>query len=123
MLKKTVTTENYGSVQKVQLDQQKGVRQMDFFEHYFSVRYGDIVVLLYHDDMKNVVDLLNNKNKHKTLKVFLEYCYMIDVRVLLQGTKGEKTKGLKAAQKTVDSYGIAMTEEQISQMQEAMSSL
>ncbi|MGN0356506.1 MAG: hypothetical protein ACI4E0_01560 [Blautia sp.] len=39
------------------------------------------------------------------------------------GTKGEKTKGLKATQNTVDSYGIAMTEEQISQMQEAMSSL
>lgn len=80
-------------------------------------------MLLYHDDMKHVVDLLNNKNKHKTRKVFFEYCYMIDVKVLLQGIKGEKTKGLKAAQKTVDSYGIAMTEEQIRQMQEAMSSL
>lgn len=41
---------------------------------------------------------------------------MIDVKVLLQGTKGEKTKGLKAARKAVDSYRIAMTEEQIRQL-------
>ena len=50
-----------------------------FFEHYFSVRYGDMVVLLYYDDMRAVVDPLNNRNKHKTLRVFLEYCYMINV--------------------------------------------
>lgn len=80
-------------------------------------------MLLYHDDMRDVVDLVNNKIKHKTLKVLPEYCCMIDVKVFLQGTKGEETKGQKATWETVDSYGIAMIEEQISQMQEAMNSL
>ena len=32
-------------------------------------------------------------------KNFLEYCYMIDVKVAFEGLKGEKTKGLKAALK------------------------
>lgn len=83
-------------------------------EHYFAVRYGDIVVLLYHEDMRDVRDLLlKNSRKEKTLKRFLEYCYMIDVKVALEGLNGEKTKGLKAAVKYVKEYDIGMTESQI----------
>lgn len=83
-------------------------------EHYFAVRYGDIVVLLYHEDMRDVRDLLlKNSRKEKTLKRFLEYCYMIDVKVALEGLNGEKTKGLKAAVKYVKEYDIGMTEAQI----------
>ena len=52
-------------------------------EHYFAVRYGDIVVVLYHEDMRDVRELLfENSRKEKTLKRFLEYCYMIDVKVV-----------------------------------------
>lgn len=83
-------------------------------EHYFAVRYGDIVVLLYHEDMRDVRDLLlKNSRKEKTLKRFLEYCYMIDVKVALEGLNGEKTKGLKAAVKYMKEYDIGMTEAQI----------
>ena len=50
-------------------------------KHYFAVRYGDIVVLLYHENMQSVRELLfENSRKEKTLKRFLEYCYMIDVK-------------------------------------------
>ena len=39
-------------------------------EHYFAVRYGDIVVLLYHEDMRDVRDLLfENSRKEKTLNI------------------------------------------------------
>lgn len=83
-------------------------------EHYFAVRYGDIVVLLYHEDMRDVRELLiENSRKEKTWKRFLEYCYMIDVKVALEGLNGEKTRGLKAAIKHVKEYGVGMTEEQI----------
>lgn len=83
-------------------------------EHYFAVRYGDIVVLFYHEDMRDVRDLLlKNSRKGKTLKRFLEYCYMIDVKVALEGLNGEKTKGLKAAVKYMKEYDIGMTEAQI----------
>lgn len=38
-------------------------------EHYFTVRYGDIVVLLYHEGMRDVRELLfENSRKEKTLK-------------------------------------------------------
>lgn len=58
-------------------------------EHYFVAKYGDIVVLLYHEDMWNVRDLLfKNSRKEKTLKRFLKYCYMIDVKVVLEGLNG-----------------------------------
>lgn len=83
-------------------------------EHYFAVRYGDIVVVLYHEDMRDVRELLfENSRKEKTLKRFLEYCYMIDVKVALEGLNGEKTRGLKAAVKYVKEHDIGMTEEQI----------
>ena len=83
-------------------------------KHYFAVRYGDIVVLLYHEDMRDVRELLfENSQKEKTLKRFLEYCYMIDVKVALEGLNGEKTRGLKAAVKYVKEHDIRMTEEQI----------
>ena len=83
-------------------------------EHYFAVRYGDIVVLLYHEDMRDIRELLlENSRKEKTLKRFLEYCYMIDVKVALEGLNGEKTRGLKAAVKYVKEHDIGMTEEQI----------
>ena len=83
-------------------------------ERYFAVRYGDIVVLLYHEDMRDVRELLfENSRKEKTLKRFLEYCYMIDVKVALEGLNGEKTRGLKAAVKYVKEHDIRMTEEQI----------
>ena len=68
-------------------------------EYYFAVRYGDIIILLYHEDMMSVWELLfKNSQKEKALKRFLEYCYMIDVKVAFEGLKGEKTKGLKATQ-------------------------
>lgn len=47
-------------------------------EYYFAVRYGDIIIL-YHEDMMSVRELFKNSQKEKTLKRFLEYCYMIDV--------------------------------------------
>ena len=83
-------------------------------EQYFAVRYGDIVVLLYHEDMLEIRDLLfDNSRREKTLKRFLEYCYMLDVKVAFEGLKGEKTRGLKAALKYAKEHGIGMTAEQI----------
>jgi hypothetical protein len=83
-------------------------------EHYFAVRYGDIVVVLYHEDMWNVRELLlKNSQKEKTLKRFLEYCYMIDAKVAFEGLRGEKTRGLKAAVKYVKEHDMAMSEEQV----------
>ena len=65
-------------------------------------------------DMRDVRELLfENSRKEKTLKRFLEYCYMIDVKVALEGLNGEKTRGLKAAVKYVKEHDIGMTEEQI----------
>ena len=83
-------------------------------EQYFAVRYGDIVVLLYHEDMLEIRDLLfDNSRREKTLKRFLEYCYMMDVKVAFEGLKGEKTRGLKAALKYAKEHDIGMTAEQI----------
>ena len=83
-------------------------------EHYFAVGYGDIIIFLYHEDMQSVVDLLfNNSQREKLLKRFLEYCYMIDVKVAFEGLKGEKTKGLKVALKFAKEHDMYMTEEQI----------
>ena len=43
--------------------------------------------------MRDVQELLfENSRKEKTLKRFLEYCYMIDVKVALEGLNGEKTE-------------------------------
>ena len=83
-------------------------------EHYFAVRYGGVIVFLYHEDIQSVVDLLfNTSQREKLLKRFLEYCYMIDVKVAFEGLKGENTKGLKAALKFVKEHDMCMTEEQI----------
>lgn len=83
-------------------------------EHYFVVRYGDIAVILYHEDMRNIKDLLfQNSRKGKTLKRFLEYCYMIDVKVAFEGLKGEKTRGLRAAVKYAKEHDMGMTEAQL----------
>ena len=83
-------------------------------EYYFSVRYGDIILLLYHEDMMSVWELLfKNSQKEKALKRFLEYCYMIDVKVAFEGLKGEKTKGLKATLKFAKEHDMCMTEAQI----------
>ncbi len=83
-------------------------------EQYFAVRYGDIVVLLYHEDMLEIRDLLfDNSRREKTLKRFLEYCYMLDVKVAFEGLKGEKTRGLKAALKYAKEHDIGMIDEQI----------
>ena len=63
--------------------------------------------------MMSVRELLfKNSQKEKTLKRFLEYCYMIDVKVAFEGLKGEKTKGLKAAVKFAkehDMYNVPIT--------------
>ena len=75
-----------------------------------------MVTLLYFSIMKicEMFELLfENSRKEKTLKRFLEYCYMIDVKVALEGLNGEKTRGLKAAVKYVKEPDIGMTEEQI----------
>ena len=41
-------------------------------EHYFAVRYGDIVVLLYHKDMRDVQELLfENSRKEKISGILL----------------------------------------------------
>ena len=85
-------------------------------EYYFAVRYGDIIILLYHEDMMSVWELLfKNSQKEKALKRFLEYCYMIDVKVAFEGLKGEKTKGLKATLKFAKEHDMCMTEAQIIQ--------
>lgn len=77
-------------------------------------RYGDIIILLYHEDMMSVLELLfKNSQKEKTLKRFLEYCYMMEVKVAFEGLKGEKTKGLKAALKFAKEHDMCMTEAQI----------
>ena len=54
-------------------------------EYYFAVRYGDIIILLYHEDVK----------------------------VAFEGLKGEKTKGLKATLKFAKEHDMCMTEAQI----------
>jgi len=54
-----------------------------------------------------------NSQKEKALKRFLEYCYMIDVKVAFEGLKGEKTKGLKATLKFAKEHDMCMTEAQI----------
>ena len=83
-------------------------------EHYFAVRYGDIIVFLYHEDMQSVVDLLfENSQREKLLKRFLEYCSMIDVKVAFEGLKREKNKGLKAALQFSKEHNMYMTEKQI----------
>lgn len=83
-------------------------------EHYFAVRYGDIVVLVYHEDMQNVRELLfKNSQKEKILKRYLEYCYMLDAKVALEGLNGERTRSLKAAVKYIKEHDIGMTEKQI----------
>ena len=83
-------------------------------EFYFAVRYGDIIILLFHEDMISVRELLfENSQKEKRLKRFLEYCYMIDVKVAFEGLKGEKNKGLKVALKFAKEYDMCMTEAQI----------
>lgn len=65
-------------------------------------------------DKRDVRELLfENSRKEKTLKRFLEYCYMIDVKVALEGLNGEKTRGLKAAVKYVKEHDIGMTVEHI----------
>ena len=75
-------------------------------EYYFAVRYGDIIILLYHEDMMSVRELLfKNSQKEKTLKRFLEYCYMIDVKVAFEG--------LKATLKFAKEHDMCMTEAQI----------
>ena len=75
---------------------------------------GDIIILLYHEDMMSVWELLfKNSQKEKALKRFLEYCYMIDVKVAFEGLKGEKTKGLKATLKFAKEHDMCMTEAQI----------
>ena len=79
-----------------------------------DMAHGDIIILLYHEDMMSVRELLfKNSQKEKTLKRFLEYCYMIDVKVAFEGLKGEKTKGLKAALKFAKEQDMCMTEAQI----------
>ena len=73
-----------------------------------------IIILLYHEDMMSVWELLfKNSQKEKALKRFLEYCYMIDVKVAFEGLKGEKTKGLKATLKFAKEHDMCMTEAQI----------
>ena len=53
-------------------------------EHYLAVRYGDIIVFLYHEDMQSVVDLLfNNSQREKLLKRFLEYLYKLHLLLIL----------------------------------------
>ena len=84
--------------------------------------YGTIIVdeethnpiTLLDEDMMSVRELLfKNSQKEKTLKRFLEYCYMIDVKVSFEGLKGEKTKGLKEALKFAKEHDMCMTEAQI----------
>ena len=85
--------------------------------YYFAVRYGNNIVFLYYEDMQSVVDLLfNNSKSEKLLKRFLEYCYMIDMKVAFEGLKGEKTKGLKAALKFAKEHDMYMNEEQIQEI-------
>ena len=61
-------------------------------------------------DMRDARELLfENSWKEKTLKRFLEYCYMIDVKVALEGLNGEKTRGLKAAVKYEVKYQVSDT--------------
>ena len=65
-------------------------------EYYFAVRYGDIIILLYHEDMMSVWELLfKNSQKEKALKRFLEYCY------------------IKATLKFAKEHDMCMTEAQI----------
>ena len=63
--------------------------------------------------MRDVQELLfENSRNEKTLKRFLKYCYMIDVKVALEGLNGEKNRGLKAAVKYVKEHDMGMTEDQ-----------
>ena len=57
--------------------------------------------------------LIPRVHREKTLKRFLEYCYMIDVKVAFEGLKGEKTRGLKAALKYAKEHDIEMNAEQV----------
>ena len=67
-----------------------------------------------YEEMLEIRDLLfDNSRREKTLKRFLEYCYMMDVKVAFEGLKGEKTRGLKAALKYAKEHDIGMTAEQI----------
>ena len=41
-------------------------------EYYFAVRYGDIIILLYHEDMISVRELLfKNSQKEKIFRILL----------------------------------------------------
>ena len=83
-------------------------------EHYFAVRYGDIVVVLYHEDMRDVRELLfENSRKEKTLKKISGILLYDRCEGGTRRLEWRKTRGLKAAVKYVKEHDIGMTEEQI----------
>ena len=75
-------------------------------EYYFAVRYGDIIILLYHEDMMSVWELLfKNSQKEKAWKLVtgLPMFWLINLiclvlvwtsYTLLSAAKKDKAKGI-----------------------------
>ena len=83
-------------------------------EYYFAVRYGDIIILLYHEDMMSVWELLfKNSQKEKALKRFLVILLHDRCKSSIRRFERRKTKGLKATLKFAKEHDMCMTEAQI----------
>ena len=41
-------------------------------EYYFAVRYGDIIILLYHEDMMSVRELLFKNSQKEKMQIMLK---------------------------------------------------
>ena len=94
-----------------------------FFKNFFSIRIKDIIFLIYHEDMMYVRDLLMDPQNRKTISGFIEYCYTISATVLLECANPKSASSLKRAVNLVKKYDIAMTEEQIALLNEAIKTL
>ena len=79
---------------------------------FCCVRYDDIIIFAYHEDTKNVKELLMNPYKHKTAAIFVEYCYMIGCTVMLEYVGVKKSSKMTRIMNLVKKYDIGMTEEQ-----------
>lgn len=68
-----------------------------FHEHFCGVRYGDIIIYMYNEDMESMAGLLMDSSKHHTEAKLIEYCYMVDCNVLLEYTGKKKSATLTRA--------------------------
>ncbi len=81
-------------------------------EHFCVTRFKKIEIVVYHDDMKAVREMLDDEVNKLTLAAFFEYCSRIDATVMVRAAGTWAKRELKRANELIDFYGIAMTKEQ-----------